>query len=681
MTLGHARLWRITGHCLFCAALLCAGAARADNGDSDSNVALPKLAADLTKVPFDELLEVEVTSVSKRAEPVGAAAAAVFVLTGSEIRRSGVQSIAEALRLVPGLEVAQRTGVSYAISARGFNNTSADKLEVLLDGRSVYTPLTSSVFWDVLDTYLPDIDRIEVIRGPGAALWGANAVNGVINIITKSAAQTQGVSAQVHGGTEERYGASARMGLGVGDAGSVRLYAQGYSRDNTLHSDGSVATDSMRMMQTGFRSDWTLSGGHTLMVSGNAYEGAEAGTTINSDGTPGPAANTTATGGDLLARWTCCATEDGRWSVQGSYDGYRRKIPTVFNEQRKTADLEAQQQWLLGSRNTLVYGAGVKSSHDDTGQAPDNIIVFDPAKRTLATVSAFAQDQISLFDNAATLTVGSKFEHNSFTGFEVQPSIRVGWQVSPAVFTWSAVSRAVRTPNRIDQDLAIFCPLPNGFPGACGPGLSRIGNPAMASEKLVAFEWGLRVRSHPHLLWDLATYYNHYTSVRSTEPTTVFGLFENNLRAEGYGAEVSIIWQPFDTLEIRPWYSFLALNAHPEADSADTTTAAALEGSNPRHQAGLVIAWEPAPRWQMQSFLRYVGDLKQSSTPSATSGSTRVAAYTELNLRLAHSFGHGLELGIVGSNLLHDHHAESGAESSRSELQRAGLIELRWNWQ
>ena len=678
MRLFSARLWRITGpFAIACATALGAGAASADDGDS--TVALPKLAADVTKVPFDELLEVEVTSVSKRAEPVGAAAAAVFVLTGSEIRRSGVRSIAEALRLVPGLVVAQNKATSYAISARGFSSTSSDKLEVLLDGRSVYTPLSSSVFWDVLDTYLPDIDRIEVIRGPGATLWGSNAVNGVINIITKSAAQTQGVSAEAHGGTEDRYGAAARLGVRAGDNGFVRLYAQGYDHDNSVLHDGSTAVDSMRMMQTGFRSDWTM-GEHSLTVSGDAYEGSEAGTTISSTGGSGAQANTTVTGGDLVARWTCCATEDGRWSLQSNFDGYRRKIPTVFNEQRRTGALDFQQQWLLGSRNTVVYGVGYKYSHDDTGTAPDNIIVFDPAKRTLNTYSTFLQDQISLLDNAATLTIGSKFEHNSFSGFEVQPSIRFGWQASPAWFTWAAISRAVRTPNRIDQDIAIFCPPPNGFPGACGPGLFRIGNPEQDSEKLIAYEWGVRWRSHPHLLWDLATYYNHYTSVRSTEPTLPFSSFANNLRADGYGAELSIVWQPFDTLELRPFYSFLALNVRPEADSGDMTTPVTDEGSNPRHQAGLVVAWEFAPRWHLQSFVRYVSELKQTSTPSTTSGSTRVPAYTELNLRLSRQFAHGVELGLVGENLLHDHHAEFGAEASRSELQRAGLIELRWNW-
>ena len=674
-----ARHWRIRSTALACIAALAAASAFADDGDS--NVALPKLAADVTKVPFDELLEVEVTSVSKRAEPVVAAAAAVFVLTGSEIRRSGVRSIAEALRLVPGLEVSQRSATSYAISARGFNSTSADKLEVLLDGRSVYTPLTSSVFWDVLDTYLPDIDRIEVIRGPGATLWGANAVNGVINIITKSAAQTQGATAEVHGGIEERYGAAARLGTRVGDNGSVRLYAQGYSRDNTVHADGSDSTDGVRMMQSGFRSDWDLSGGNTLTVSGDAYEGAEAGTTISSTGGTGPAINTTVSGGDLLARWTCCATEDGRWSVQANMDGYRRKIPTVFNEQRRTGALDLQQQWLIGARNTFVYGLGYKYSHDDTGTAPENVIVFDPAKRTLNTYSTFVQDQISLLDNAATLTVGSKFEHNAFSGFEVQPSVRFGWQASSSLFTWAAVSRAVRTPNRIDQDIAVYCPPPNGYPGACGPGLFRIGNPQMDSEKLIAYEWGMRLRSSPHVLWDLATYYNHYTSLRSNEPLPPFNAFDNKLHADGYGAELSMIWQPLDTLELRPFYSFLVLNARADADSGDVTTPETLEGSNPRHQAGLVMSWDFAPRWHLQAFGRYVSELKQSATPSLTSGSTRVPGYGELNLRLSRSFAHGLELGLVGQNLLHDHHPEGGGVATRNELQRGGTVELRWNWQ
>src|SRR5581483_11742700 len=282
------------------------------------------------------------------------------------------------------------------------------------------------------------------------------------------------------------------------------------------------------------------------------------------------------------------------------------------SERRRTLQLDSQQQWLLSPDNTFVYGSGYKNSHDETGGPPSYALLFDPGSRTLNTYSAFLQDQQTLLDHKLTVTLGSKFEHNSFSGFEVQPSARVGWQAMPTLFTWAAVSRAVRTPNRLDQDVAIFCPEPDGFPGVCEPGLFRIGNPGMDSEKLIAYEWGLRWRSGPHLAWDLATYYNHYTSLRSVEPTTPLGAFANNLRADGYGAELSVVWQPLDTLELRPFYSLVVLDARPEGASGDTTSAATLEGASPRHQAGLVVGWDFLPRWHLQAFHRYVSELKQT---------------------------------------------------------------------
>jgi iron complex outermembrane recepter protein len=653
--------------------------AQASADDAGDAVALPKLAADLTNLAFDDLLEVEVMSVSKRAERAGSAAAALFVLTGEEIHRSGARTIPEALRLVPGLEVA-RSGTGYAVSARGFLNTSADKMEVLLDGRSAYTPLTSAVFWDVLDTFLPDIDRIEVIRGPGATLWGANAVNGVINVITKSARDTQGVSLKAHAGNYERYGAGARLGMHLGDSGDLRLYSKTFARGAGVRADGSNAVDDMRITQTGFRSDWNPAGEHQLTVAGDYYQATENVRTVQSGLTGGPVEDIDKSGGNVLVRWVCCAGEDGRWSLQASYDGYHIVDPTIFTELRRTAIADFQQTWVFGAHNTLVYGAGYKHSRDETG-GPPLAILFDPPSRTLNTYSAFVQDQISLLHDTATITLGSKFEHNTLSGFEVQPSIRFGWQASEALFTWAAVSRAVRTPNRLDQDIAIFCPEPDGFPGTCGPGLFRIGNPNLDSEKLIAYEWGLRLRTGASLSWDLATYFNDYSSLRSTEVRVPLFAFDNRLKAHGYGAELSVSWQPTDALEVRPSYNYLLLDVRADADSSDTVTAANLEGSNPKHQAGLLISYVPAQRWYVGGFLRYIGTLPRVGTPSATSGSTRVPAYAELSLRVAHTFPHNIELALAGQNLLHGRHAEFGSEASRSEVPRSVFLELRWAWQ
>lgn len=619
-------------------------------------------STDLTTLSLNELLGIEVTSVSKRPEPLTDSAAAVFVLSGEEIRRSGVHSIVEALRLVPGLDVAQISAQQYAVSARGFNSTSADKLQVLLDGRSVYSPLTSSVFWDVLDTYLADIDRIEVIRGPGAALWGANAVSGVINIITRSARDTQGVQGRASGGNVERMYGAAREGFGVGSDGAVRIYAQGYSRTSSELPNGQDAVDGMRLEQLGFRSDWSLPGGQSLTVSGDGYTGRERSATISGTST----SDTTLTGGNLLGRWSGRSSGGSDWSLQAYFDNYVRNIPQIYAETRNTADIDYQQGFQLGAHNALLYGVGYRESHDDTAAAPA-AIVFDPARRTLQTGSAFLQDQISL-GSSMQLTLGSKFEDNTFTGFEVEPSLRFGWRATEDLFTWTAVSRAVRTPNRIDEDIAIFCPPPNGYPGTCGPGLFRIGNPQSKSAQLIAYEWGLRWWPVSNFSADLSAFYNDYRKLRSTEKTTAFGSFQNKLKANSYGAELSLLWRPWRWLEARPYYTYLHLDAKPEPGSTDTTSETMLEGSDPQHQFGLRLALEPVPHWQADLDLHYVDKLHALQVPD----------YGEMNLRVAYLVVPHLEVALVGRNLLHDRHAEWSSTSSRFELRRAGMLELSW---
>jgi len=647
-----------------CGVLAASGPMAAGAAPADGAPPMVASSADLTALSLNELLGIEVTSVSKRAEPLSDSAAAVFVLSGDEIRRSGAHSIVDALRLVPGLDVAQISTQQYAVSARGFNSSSADKLQVLLDGRSVYSPLTSSVFWDVLDTYLADIDRIEVIRGPGAALWGANAVNGVINIITRSARDTQGVSARASGGNAERMYGAAREGFDLGAAGAVRLYAQGYSRTSSELPNGQDAVDGMRLEQLGFRSDWSLSHGQSLTVSGDGYTGRERAAGVSGGGT----SDTTLTGGNLLSRWSGHMGSRSDWSLQAYFDNYSRNIPGIYAETRNTADLDYQQGLQIGAGNALLYGLGYHESHDDTEAPPAAVIVFDPARRTLQTGSAFLQDQMTLAPSVQ-LTLGSKFEINTYTGFEVEPSVRVGWRAAEDLFTWAAVSRAVRTPNRIDEEIAIFCPPPNGFPGACGPGLFRIGNPHSRSARLLAYEWGLRWWPVSSFSADLSTFYNDYHKLRSTEKTPPpFGSFQNRLEANSYGAELSLLWRPWRWFEARPYYTYLHLNVEPEPGSTDATSEAALEASDPQHQLGLCLSLEPLPRWQADLDLRYVDKLRALQVPD----------YAEINLRVAWLIVPHLELALAGRNLLQDRHAEWSSTGARFELRRAGFLELSW---
>ncbi|MFA5941791.1 MAG: TonB-dependent receptor, partial [Sinimarinibacterium sp.] len=563
--------------------------------------------------------------------------------------------------------VAASSAQGYAIGIRGFNATSSDKLEVLVDGRSVYTPLFSGVFWDVLDTYLPDIERIEVIRGPGAALWGANAVNGVINIVTKPAGDTLGTRIDVAAGTQERGYVAARSGSKIGEHSALRLYGLGRELDRSERSNGDEAEDGQRFTQFGFRSDSNWSADQ-LSLSGSFYDGTARVATIAAVPTNAPL-----TGASLLGRWARSGFAGGQLALQMSYDHSDRRQPTVFAETRDTFDLDLQHDRPWGERQHLTYGLGFRDSHDHTGTAPAYAIIFDPARRRLHTYSAFIQDQIALTD-AVALTLGSKFEHNDFTGFEVQPNARLGWRLSPRWFTWASLARAVRTPNRLDSDIGIYCPPPDGIPPACGPGVFRLGNPNLDSEKLHALDWGLRFGLGERASIDLALFYNRYTDLKSTEKDNpFFGNFGNELEATGYGAEVTANWQALDTLRVQASYAALGLDVDAGSGSSDVTTAANWEGADPRQRASLRASWQPADAWSLDGFVRYVGHLDSYDVP----------AYTDLNLRAAWRPRPELEFALVGTDLLDDRHPEFGrntATAFRSEVERAVRVTVGWEW-
>jgi iron complex outermembrane receptor protein len=619
-------------------------------------------SGDLTQLSLEDLLNIEVTSVSKRAEPLSDAAAAITVLTGDEIRRSGARSIGEALRMVPGLNVARTNAQSYAISARGFNNGAADKLEILLDGRSVYTPLFSGVFWDTLDTYLPDIDRIEVIRGPGAALWGANAVNGVINIVTRPSEQTTDTQITASAGLEQLGAVGVRSGTRVGQQGWLRLYGMARETDRSRRADDSEVEDGGHTQQFGFRSDWQHGTTDQFTLSGDYYDGA-----FRATGASSEPVDLDVSGGNLTARWSRSDSDGGQSSVQMYYDHSERRQPTLYAETRDTLSIEAQQGRALSANQYLLYGAGYRSSSDQTGAPPNYAIVWDPADRRLQTYSAFVQDQITL-SPSTVLTLGSKFEHNDFTGFEFQPNLRIGWHAAPDLFLWGSVARAVRTPNRLDSDIALYCPPPDGYPGICGPGLIRVGNPDLEAEELLALDSGVRWTLNPSLSMDLALYANRYDHLKSTERDTPVGRYANGLKGNSAGGELSLRWQVAETLRMQTWYSYLSLSVDTRGGSSDDVTAAQWEGSSPSHQAGLRLSWDPHPRWSVDGFLRYVGRLDAYDVP----------AYTELTLRTAWRLRPDLEFALVGNNLLADQHAEFGSAPNRAELERDLLLTLDW---
>lgn len=621
---------------------------------------------DLTALSLEELLNIDVTSVSLRPEPARHAAAAITVLTADDLHRAGVHSIAEALRLVPGMNVARRNANTYSISARGFQN-SGDKLQVLVDGRSVYTPLTSAVFWDVLDTFIPDIERIEVIRGPGATLWGANAVNGVVNIITKSAADTHGGMLRAGGGSELRGLAALRSGSAVGSVGDARFYAKAFELDHSELANGSNTRDAQRHVQGGMRSDWRLGGNQTLSLSGDLYNGTEKAVGAVSR----EAIENELTGANLNGRWSLRTSERGSLSTTFSYDQYRRSVPETFREHRETWDLGLQHQTWTGSRHEWAYGVGYRHSRDSTGGAP-LAIIFNPAARDLETFSAFVQDQIHFGENL-TWTLGTKFEHNDYTGSEIQPGTRLGWLFHRDWFGWGAVSRALRTPNRIDTDVAIYCPPPSGFPGLCGPDVTlNIGNPELRTEKLLAYEAGLRYLGGRRWSADVSLFFNDYEDLRSAEvEPPPFGQLDNKLRGEGHGGELALNWRPLDALRLNASYSYLQLDVKVDGDGTDTRGAHTASNGSPRHQAGVLATWQLAPTWSLSGFARYVDEIETSAP---------VPNYTELDLHLSWRPWSALELRLSGQNLLDAQHPEYGPPATRGELQRAVFAEFVWTW-
>src|SRR6267378_752343 len=435
---------------------LSAQAARAQQRDSVAAQRRDSLDA-LKRLTLDQLMNIEVVSVAGRPERLSETASAIQVITQDDIRASGATSLPEALRLASNLQVAQLDSRQWAISARGFNSTTANKLLVLIDGRTVYTPLFSGVFWDEQEVSLTDIDRIEVISGPGATLWGANAVNGVINVITKDAKDTPGVALSGGGGTELRGFGTARYGGQVGSAARYRIYATRFARDPSALPSGQDAVDDWHLGQGGFRADWDASTITHVTLQGDLYDGRI--------GQPS-AGDITVSGGNVMAKWSRTISETSGLTAQLYYDRTNRDIPGTFGEDLDTYDVDLQHQTRLGARHDLVWGLGYRLINDRITNTP--ALAFLPAHVARQWFTGFVQDEIALVPDRLHLALGTKIEHNDYTGFEIQPSGRVNWTLSPAATLWAAVSRAVRTPSRVDREL--YAPGQPPYFLAGGPG-------------------------------------------------------------------------------------------------------------------------------------------------------------------------------------------------------------------
>lgn len=586
----------------------------------------------LKKLSLEELMNIEVTSVSKKSERLADAASAIQVITRQDIRNSGARTIPEALRLASNLQVAQVNSSQWAVSARGFNNVLANKLLVLINGRTVYTPLYAGVFWDVQNVLLDDVERIEVISGPGGTLWGANAVNGVINIITRSADETTGLFAEAGGGTFIPVFGSLRYGGRLAKDMHYRVYGTGFRMGNTVDTNGVKTPDEWSMVQGGFRVDWNASEKDHVLLEQNIYNGR-----------PNPDANDIpikARGSNMLARWSHTVSERSDYRLQAYYDHTFRDFRNDFTEDLKTADLEFQHRNRIGRAHELTYGLNVRMmDHKVTNL---ELFAFLPGYKKLYLYSLFVQDEISLIPDRLRLTIGGKIEHNTYTDFEYQPNGRLTWMPSKNQTIWSAVSRAVRTPSRIDRDFYLLL----------SPTLPFIsGSDRFSSENVIAYELGWRSQLRANLSMSLSTFYNVYDNIRSVEPGpppfNIPVIFDNGVEGRTYGVELATTYQVSGWWNLRGGYTFLNKDLSVKPWSGDSNEASA-ESNDPRHQFLLQSSMDITKNLQLGAVLRHTSALPDPSVP----------AYTGLSLRAGWKIRDLLEFNIVGQHLLKDRHLE-----------------------
>ncbi|MCA9470689.1 MAG: TonB-dependent receptor [Nitrospirales bacterium] len=662
---------RISISCLvlLCSGLVLPSAVGGESFESPEETEIP--IEDFTQLSLEELMGIEITSVSKKKEKLSGAAAAVFVITQEDIRRSGVTSIPEALRMVPGMHVARLDNNKWAVSARGFNGRFSNKMLVLIDGRNVYNPFFAGTVWEVNDTLLEDIDRIEVIRGPGGTLWGVNAVNGVINIMTKSAKTTQGGLVSALGGSEEAIG-GVRYGGQLGNDLHYRLFAKGLNRDTAFIQGG--AHDDWRVVRGGFRSDWDINVDNRLMAEGGIYRG-NAGQRVVLPTLVAPSfsqvrdEDVEMAGGHILLRWARTFSQDSDMELQFFYDRFYRKesaIKTTID----TLDLDFQHRFALPYAQDIVWGLGYRIWFDDFGRR--FTVAPIPRSKTLNLINAFVQDEITAFNDEVSITFGTKVSHNDFTGFEFQPSGRVLWQPVPEHAWWVAVSRAVRVPSRAADHGAVVQP-PN--PPALPVPLNLTGNQQLGVESLVAFEVGYRLSPIQEATLDITAFYNLYDNLLATKRVAVTPLptfqFVNNKEARTHGVEVAANLQVLKSWQIRGAYTYLNLDVDTEAGALglpDTD-----EKGSPSHQVSIRSLMSLPHNVELDSWVRYVDALPSLSIPG----------YWELDLRLGWKPWKKLEVALVGQNLLDKHHPEmapSFLQTQATEVQRSIYGKVTWSF-
>jgi iron complex outermembrane receptor protein len=584
---------------------------------------------DLKQLSIEQLMQIDVTLATRRPEPVATAPTAISVITGDEIRRAGVTTLADAVALADGVHAARFNNGTWSVTARGFASVTANKMLVMIDGRTVYSPLFTGVFWNAVDYALEDIDRIEVIRGPGATLWGANAVNGVINVVTRSSRDTQGAFAQAGSGNEDPADAELRYG-GRAGAATYRAYAKFVVRDAQRFSTGLSAGDRRSREQTGVRVDGGTEARGAWMLKADLFHSTDA----LADRPSGEF-----TLGSLHGTWSRALSARSHLQVASYFNHEYRRIPLQLTHRLKTVDLDAQQALTL-TRHSIVWGGGFRVNTDSTeGFAA---ISFDPPNRSYPVSNVFVQDEIALVPRSVYLTAGGKYEHNAFSGGEWQPNVRARWLLPHQQTLWGSVARAVRRPTRFEDDVVVR--LPNGV-------VALTGNKDFQAETVVASEIGYRVQPAAMLALDATAFHNAYDRLRSQEapsgPLPIPVIVGNTQNASSSGLELALDVHPVAAWRTHASYTFLDLMFSKDPGSRDIG-GAATEANDPRHLVSVRTSIDLPRGVEVDARWRSVAALPLP----------RVPAYSEVTARLGWHASRHVDLSLAGDDLLHPHHAE-----------------------
>lgn len=634
-------------------------------------------AASYMDLSLEQLLQIQVSSVSKKQEAVSDAPAAIYVITGADIERSGVTTIPDALRLAPGVEVARADSNSWAITIRGFNSTLSNKLLVLVDGRTIYNPVFGGVLWEAHNLMLEDIDRIEVIRGPGGTLWGANAVNGVINITTRHTRETQNTLVSTIYGNEEKGTVSARHGGSLGDNATYRVYAKAFKQDSALKASADTANprednfDEWNGFLTGMRIDWD----DRFTLQGDAYRtNAQQLRPYYSYITP-LALNLEQTlvyeGVNILGRWTDARENGSQLSLQGYIDWAKRDEPYNFIDDRTTLDLELQYNFAPLARHEIISGGGLRALfHDKKGN--DNV-AFSPARSSNHIFNAFLQDKITLVPEAWFLTLGAKMEHNEYSSWEFKPNARLQWRGEDQTL-WLSSSRAVRTPTPLERNLT------GTIATAQDVRVAFVPNEEFRSEKLIAYELGYRNEITPNISVDIATFYNEYDRLMTfrvlapvpvddvDSPHTLLPvIFTNEMEGTTTGAEIVVEWEVSRNIHFSTNYSYL----HMSLTAIDPTQESA-ERLSPRHQFGTRLFWDSLGNWTFGASAKYIDKLPANN----------IDDYVRLDVNLGIKISNALKFNLVGQNLLESSHREFGSinDINAAEIERSIFGKLTWQF-